>query len=134
MLFSLIEFFLYIFYMTSWTSLRSLQVFICAGWEVICAVHRRVGVFQIAFWFLEYLQYFFERIPLKDYLTLSRRRMLLYRNHSIDLRSKSMDWFLYDNGLRLERVKKKTKTQTKVSTCQNVEIPTLLTQFCIHSP
>ena len=33
------------------------------------------------------------------YLTLSRRRPLSY------LRSKSMDWFLYDNGLRLERVK-----------------------------
>ena len=32
------------------------------------------------------------------------RRPLSYRNHSIDLRSKSMDWFLYDNGLRHERV------------------------------
>ena len=29
---------------------------------------------------------------------------LSYRNQSIDLRSKSMDWFLYDNGLRHERV------------------------------
>ena len=28
-----------------------------------------------------------------------------YRNQSIDLQSKSMDWFLYDNGLRHERVK-----------------------------
>ena len=27
-----------------------------------------------------------------------------YRNQSIDLQSKSMDWFLYDNGLRHERV------------------------------
>ena len=36
---------------------------------------------------------------------LSRQRPLSYRNQSIDLRSKSMDWFLYDNGLRLERVK-----------------------------
>ena len=118
MLFSLIEFFLYIFYMTSWTSLRSLQVFICAGWEVICAVHRRVGVFQIAFWFLEYLQYFFERIPLKDHLPLSRRRMLLYRNHSIDLRSKSMDWFLYDNGLRLKRIKSFGKLWGNIFTLQ----------------
>ena len=40
------------------------------------------------------------------HLTLSRRRQLSYRNQSIDLRSKSMDWFLYDNGLRLERVLK----------------------------
>ena len=38
-------------------------------------------------------------------LTLSRRRPLSYRNQSIDLRSKPMYWFLYDKGLRLERVK-----------------------------
>ena len=38
-------------------------------------------------------------------VTLSRRRPLSYRNQSIDLQSKSMDWFLYDNGLRHERVK-----------------------------
>ena len=37
-------------------------------------------------------------------LTLSRRP-LSYRNQSIDLLRKSMDWFLYVNGLRLERVK-----------------------------
>ena len=37
-------------------------------------------------------------------LTLSRRRPLSYRNQSIDLQNKSMDWFLYDNGLRHERV------------------------------
>ena len=42
-----------------------------------------------------------------DYhLTLSWRRPLLYRNQSIDLQSKSMNWFLYDNSLRHERVKK----------------------------
>ena len=28
-----------------------------------------------------------------------------YRNQSIDLHSKSMDWFLYDIGLRHEKVK-----------------------------
>ena len=39
-------------------------------------------------------------------LTLSWRRPLLYRNQSIDLQSKSMDWFLCDNGLRHERVKR----------------------------
>ena len=38
-------------------------------------------------------------------LTLSWRRPLSYRNQSINLRSKSMNWFLYDNGLRHERVK-----------------------------
>ena len=40
-------------------------------------------------------------------LTLSRRRPLSYRNQSIDLLRKSMDWFLYNNSLRLERVKLK---------------------------
>ena len=38
-------------------------------------------------------------------LTLSWRRPISCRNQSIDLRSKSMDWFLYDNGLRHGRVK-----------------------------
>ena len=38
-------------------------------------------------------------------LTLSRRRPLSYRNQFIDLLRKLMDWFLYDNGLRHERVK-----------------------------
>ena len=36
-------------------------------------------------------------------LALSRRRPLSYRNKSIDLPRKSMDWLLYNNGLRLER-------------------------------
>ena len=40
------------------------------------------------------------------FLTLSWRRSLSYRNQSFDSRSKSMDWFLYDNGLRHERVNK----------------------------
>ena len=40
-------------------------------------------------------------------LTLLWRRLLSYRNQFIDLRSKSMDWFLYDNGLRHERVNTK---------------------------
>ena len=37
-------------------------------------------------------------------LTLSWRRLSSYGNQSIDLLRKSMDWFLYDNGLRHERV------------------------------
>ena len=39
------------------------------------------------------------------YLTLSWRRQISYRNQSTDLQSKSMYWFLYDIGLRHERVK-----------------------------
>ena len=37
-------------------------------------------------------------------LALSWRRSLSYRNQFIDLQSKSVDWFLYDNGFRHERV------------------------------
>ena len=37
-------------------------------------------------------------------LTLSWRVPLSYRNKSIDLLCKSMDWFLYDNSPRHERV------------------------------
>ena len=40
----------------------------------------------------------------KFILTLSWRRPLSYRNQSIDLICKSMDWFLHDNGLRHDRV------------------------------
>ena len=43
---------------------------------------------------------------------LSWQRPLSYRNQSIDLPAKSMDWFLYDNGLRHERVKT-TKSHPK---------------------
>ena len=57
-------------------------------------------------------------------LTLSRWRPLSYRNQSIDLRSKfkSMDWFLYDNGLRLERVKQKLLLwlQVPLNVCLNI--------------
>ena len=50
-------------------------------------------------------------------LTLSWRRPLSYRNQSTDLRSKSMDWFLYDNGLRYERV-------------NNYVLSSLMTWYC----
>ena len=38
-------------------------------------------------------------------LTLPWRRYLSYRNQSIDLLYKSINWFLYDRDLRHERVK-----------------------------
>ena len=34
---------------------------------------------------------------------------LSYRSQSIDLQSKSVDWFLYDRELRHERVNKKVR-------------------------
>ena len=60
-------------------------------------------------WHFFYKQFLFQVATLmnslSESLTLSWRRLLSYRNQSIDLRSKSMDWFLYDNGFRHERVK-----------------------------
>ena len=60
-------------------------------------------------WFFNYFAFMHYDIRMKlrcqyvlKSLTLSRRRPLSYRNQSTDLRSKSMDWFLYDNSLRLE--------------------------------
>ena len=46
-------------------------------------------------------------------LTLSWRRPLSYRNVSIDLQSKSVDWFLYDNALRQERLYKTNRKQNR---------------------
>ena len=46
------------------------------------------------------------RMHLQYRLTLSWRRPLSYRNQSIDLKSKSMNWFLYDNSLCHERIKR----------------------------
>ena len=43
-------------------------------------------------------------LKLLKLLTLSWRWSQSYRNQPIDLQSKSMDWFLYDRGLRHERV------------------------------
>ena len=48
------------------------------------------------------------------YLTLSWRRPISYRNWSIDLQSKSMDWFLYDIGLRHERDKWSNDSSNKL--------------------
>ena len=52
-----------------------------------------------------------------QYLTLSRRWSLSYRNQSIDLFYKSVDWFLYDKDLRHERVK-----QYQLQNLESVEI------------
>ena len=53
----------------------------------------------------EYFPRPFQNISEQLLLTLSRRRPISYRNQSIHLQSKSMDWFLYDICLLRERVK-----------------------------
>ena len=55
-----------------------------------------------------------EMLYKKVYLTLSWRKPLSNRNQSIDLLCKSMDWFLYDNGLRHERVNYFTNLSGKI--------------------
>ena len=60
-------------------------------------------------------------------LTLLWRRPLSYRNQSIDLQSKSIDWFPHDSGLRHEIVKHtfwnnsfaKDRYSWKVVSCKN---------------
>ena len=47
-------------------------------------------------------------------LTFSGRRSLSYRNQSIDLYSKSMDWFLHDRDLLPERGKNFCKIFSQV--------------------
>ena len=54
-------------------------------------------------WMVSFCSWLITQI-VADYLTLSWRGPLSYRNQSIDLLRKSMDWFLYDNGLCHERV------------------------------
>ena len=49
----------------------------------------------------------------KHDFTLSWRRPLSYTNQPIHLLSQSMDWFLYDNILRHERVKQKKAMQAQ---------------------
>ena len=70
------------------------------------------------------------------YSTLLRQRLLSYRNHSNDLLYKSMDWFLYDNGLHHERVKKIKKNYSQFSGNVLVTIFLLIFnasfEFCGH--
>ena len=52
-----------------------------------------------------------------SFLTLSRWRPLSYRNQSIDLLCESMNWFLYDNGLRHERANRKKNFPAVLGQC-----------------
>ena len=52
------------------------------------------------------------KILTRGVLTLSWWGSLSYRNQSTDLWSKSIDWFLYDRGLRHERVKSSQEQST----------------------
>ena len=68
-------------------------------------------------WAIKGMSYYndmWSKSEMKLRLTLSWGRLLSYRNQSTDLRSKSMDWFLYDNGLRHERINSRRLIFTNV--------------------
>ena len=93
----------------------------CAVWMCKCKLIVQQKVFPCIFnhychLFLVTIYFsIISKVTLEDYisrsslnnisLTLSWRRPMSYRNQSIDLRNTYMDWFLYDIGLRHERVK-----------------------------
>ena len=56
-----------------------------------------------------------------SFLTLSWRRPLSYRNESTDLQCKSVDWFLYDNSLRHEKVNIIYLIQSTIHRCSMVK-------------
>ena len=61
-----------------------------------CEIMIKTSFFLEKYYFLNHIS-----------LTLSWRKPISYRNQSIDLLRKSVDWFLYDIGLRHERVTEK---------------------------
>ena len=66
---------------------------------LICAKQRPSNIYEAQF------MRKFSNTEAGFFQILSWRRPLSYRNQSMYLLPKSMDWFLYDNGLRHERVK-----------------------------
>ena len=84
----------------SFRFLKKNFIFVCKFWRFVFSDHDfrpwQILRTQVFHWV--------DKLILKT-LTLSRRRPLSYRNQFNDLQSKSINWFLYDNGLRHERVK-----------------------------
>ena len=79
----------------------------------IIVLSSKVGGNVDLFWY--YLN-FWKIMWVGNPLTLSWRRPLSYRNQSVDLLRKSMDWFLYDNGLLHERVNIHIRVLTELAT------------------
>ena len=68
---------------SSWPSMENFDVLLWIDWTLY--LHELSGIVKLC-------------------LTHSWRRSLPYRNQSIDLQGKSMDWFLYDKSIHHERV------------------------------
>ena len=57
-----------------------------------------------------------------NFLTLSWRGPFSYRNQFIDLHSKLMDWFLYDDGLKeLKEIKKRSTQENLLRLIKNFQ-------------
>ena len=77
---------------------------------------------------LKYIQQLICKVPLlatvDDQLNPFMTVAVSYSNQYIDLRGKSMDWFLYDNGLRHEKVK-------LLKFCCVIDLSTLKLSSCV---
>ena len=62
-------------------------------------------------------------------LTFSWRRPLSYKNQSIDLFCKSMDWFLYDNGLCHDKTVKVNSKTYDITNWETSNYNTLFVQY-----
>ena len=61
-------------------------------------------------------------------LTLSLRRSLSYKNQSLDLQSKSMDWSLYDSDHRHNRTRVVTQKELQLSVPDRRKFPSFMTR------
>ena len=73
-------------------------------------VKSKVNKILLHRWLIHIFCFVQKHLLIKMQWTLSWRRPLSYRNQFIDLRNKLMDWFLYDNGRRHERVNNITRS------------------------
>ena len=94
------------FLMNIWRNFLFALLLCFIGWHIFSnwIMIQDIKIFKTSNNLFQKIKYFVS-FDLAIRLTLSWRRPISYRNQSIDLRSKSMDWFLYDIGLRNERVK-----------------------------
>ena len=82
----------------------------------LASLYMTLWIWKTNIWRKTILRYFHLNWRIKKLLQLTPSwwRSLLYRNQSIDLHSKSMDWLLYNSDFRHERVKGRRGTYFKM--------------------
>ena len=80
------------------------------------SLYMTLWIWKSNIWRKTILRYFHLNWRIKKLLQLTPSwwRSLLYRNQSIDLHGKSMDWLLYNSDFRHERVKGRRGTYFKM--------------------